>query len=167
MNVVWTVLEGLGFELTTFLSQVTLFFVLHGTLNFLVYQPIMDIRNLRDRKIATGLATAEAAAAEARSLKSEYEEKVRNARAEGQIAILKATEEAEAQRKERVDRARAEAAKILQAARDEADAILAKAEETLDVQSEAVAKAIATRLLNSSLGKVDGEAIAAKLGGAR
>ena len=164
MDVVWTVLQSLDFDTTTFFSQIVLFFVLHFSLNFLVYQPIMEIRNHRDKKISTSLAAAEAAAAEARRLKESYEEKVRGARVEGQLALQKATEVAEAERKERVDRAREQAAKVLQTARDEAEATLAKAEETLESQSTAVAKAIVLKLLTASLGKAEGEQLASKLG---
>jgi F-type H+-transporting ATPase subunit b len=166
MDVVLTVLKSLDFDLTTFTCQFILFFVLHFALNFLVYQPIMEIRNLRDKRISTNLASAEDAAAEARRLKSDYEEKVRGARAEGQLALQKATEVAEAERKARVDKARAEASKVLQAARDEADDALAKAEETLEAQSEEVARAIAAKLLTASLGKSEGQKIVSKMGGA-
>lgn len=166
MDVVMTVLQSLDFDKTTFLCQAGLFFVLHFSLNFLVYQPIMQIRDSRDKKIATSLASAEAAAAEARRLKSEYEEKVRGARAEGQLALQKATDEAEVERKARVEKAREEAAAILKAAREEADATLAKAEETLEAQSEKVAVAIASKLLTASLGKGDSKELISKLGGA-
>lgn len=166
MDVVLKVLSSLDFDLTTFICQFALFFVLHFSLDFLVYRPIMEIRNLRDKKIATSLAAAEEAAAEARRLKSDYEEKVRAARAEGHMALQKATETAEAERKERVEKARADAAEILQAARAEADAALAEAEQSLATQSEAVAKAIAAKLVTSSLGSSEGQEIVAKMGGA-
>jgi F-type H+-transporting ATPase subunit b len=166
MDVVLKVLSSLDFDLTTFICQFVLFFVLHFSLNFLVYQPIMEIRNLRDRKIAGSLAAAEEAAAEARRLKSDYEEKVRLARAEGYMALQKATEAAEADRKERVEKARTEAAKVLQSAREEADAAVAEAERTLEAQSEAVARAIAAKLVTASLGQSEGQEIVAKLGGA-
>ncbi|MFA7480246.1 MAG: ATP synthase F0 subunit B [Vulcanimicrobiota bacterium] len=166
MDVVLKVLSSLDFDLTTFLCQGALFFVLHFSLNFLVYQPIMEIRNLRDKKISGSLAAAEDAAAEARRLKSDYEEKVRAARAEGQLALQKATDEAEAERKSRVEEARAEAARVLQAARDEANAALAEAEQTLEAQSTEVARAIAARLLTASLGSSEGQEIAARMGGA-
>ena len=165
MDVVLTVLQSLDFDLTTFTCQVVLFFVLHFSLNFLVYQPIMEIRNLRDKKISTSLASAEEAAAEARRLKSDYEEKVRGARAEGQMALQKATEAAEVERKERVEKARAEASEVLRSAREEASAALAKAEETLEAQSEVVAKAIASKLVMASLGPSEGQEIVSKFGG--
>ena len=166
MDVVLKVLSSLDFDLTTFICQFVLFFVLHFSLNFLVYQPIMEIRNLRDKKISGSLAAAEEAAAEARRLKSDYEEKVRAARVDGQLALQKATDAAEADRKERVERARAEAAKVLQAAREEADAAIAEAEQTMAAQSEAVAKANAAKLVTASLGRSEGQEIVAKLGGA-
>lgn len=165
MDVVLSVLESLDFDLTTFLCQVGLFFTLHGFMHVLVYQPIMTIRDSRDKKIATSLAGAEAAAAEARRLKSDYEQKVRQARAEGQVALQKATEAAEAERKTRVEKARAEASETLSKARGDAEVVLAKAAETLESQSEQVAEAICSRLLTASLGESDGKAILSKLGG--
>ena len=166
MDVVWSVLQSLDFDATTFTCQIILFSLLHFSLNFLVYQPIMQIRDRRDRKIATSLAAAESAAAEARRLKSDYEEKVRGARADGQLALQKATDEAELSRKARVEKAREEAARILREARGEADAALAKAEETLDSQSDVVAKAIASKLLSSSLDGKDSKKLIADMGGA-
>lgn len=165
MDVVWSILGSLNFETTTFFCQIGLFFLMHYTLNWLVYQPIMQIRERRDKKIASGLAAAEAAAAEARRLKSDYEEKVRGARAEGQTALQKATDAAEADRKARLEAAREKAAQILKQARTEADEALAKAEETLDSQASQVAEAIAGKLLVSSLGESDGKAILSKMGG--
>jgi F-type H+-transporting ATPase subunit b len=166
MDIVMSVLKSLDFDPITFSCQFGLFFFLHFSLNALVYQPIMKIRDSRDLKISTSLASAEEAASEARRLKSEYEEKVRGARAEGQQALQKASEAAEADRKARVEKARAEASEILKAAREEAESVLAKAAETLESQAEKVGSAIASRLLVSSLGESDGEAIMSKVGGA-
>lgn len=166
MEVVKSILSSLNFESTTFFCQIILFFVMHYALNWLVYQPIMEIREHRDAKIAKGLAEAEAAAAEARRLKEEYEEKVRGARAEGQVAIQKATESAEAVRKARLETARDKAAEILQQARAEADEALAKAEETLEAQADRVAQAIARKLLVSSLDEADQKSVLSKIGGA-
>ena len=165
-GVVGSVLQSLDFDAVTFGCQIALFFVLHFSLNFLVYQPIMEIRNRRDQKISTSLAEAEAAAAEARRLKADYEEKVRQARVEGQLALQKATDVAEAERRSRVEKAREEAVTVLNAAREEANEALAKAEETLDAQAEVVAKAIASKLLTASLGPSEAAVVASKLGGA-
>lgn len=166
MEVIGSILSSLNFETTTFFCQVILFFVMHYTMNWLVYQPIMQIRDARDAKIAQGLAEAEAAAAEARRLKEDYEEKVRGARAEGQAAIQKATDAAEADRKARLEAARDKAAGILQQARAEAEDALAKAEETLETQATQVAQAIAKKLLASSLDDSDCKAVLSKMGGA-
>lgn len=166
MEVIKSILSSLNFETTTFFCQIILFFVMHYALNWLVYQPIMQIRETRDAKIAKGLADAGAAAAEARRLKEEYEEKVRGARAEGQAAIQKANEAAEADRKARLETARKKAAEILQKARAEADEALAKAEETLEAQATQVAQAIARKLLTSSLDESDCKSVLGKIGGA-
>lgn len=167
MEVIWSVLQNLGFETTTFFCQVGLFFFLHFTLNFLVYQPIIEARNARDGKIAGNLAVAEAATEAARKLKEEYEEKVRDARSGGQSGLAKVTEEAEVARKARVDKAREQASQILAEAQAEAQAAREKAAATVTEQSEAVAKAIASRLISSSLDTKDSEPLLAKVGGGK
>lgn len=165
MDVIRSVLASLHFESTTFICQVVLFFVLHYSLKFLVYQPIMEIRDRRDKKIASSLLAAESATEEARRLKQDYEDKVRSARAEGHSQLALATEEVEAERKLRIAKARLEADRLLSEARAAAVVAREKAEDTIGSQSETVAKAIASRLLESSLGKADSRELVAKVGG--
>ncbi len=165
MDVIKSVLSSLHFESTTFLVQVVLFFVMHYSLKFLVYQPIIEIRERRDRKMNSSLALAEAATEEARSLKQDYEEKIRAARALGQSQLLSATESVEAERSRRVAAARADAELLLREAQATAQAAREKAESTIDAQSEEVAKAIASRLLESSIGRDDSRALITKIGG--
>lgn len=167
MDVIWSVLEGLDFEPTTFTLQIILFCVLHLSLDFIIYRPIMQIRNKRDAKLASGLAAAESAAAEARRLKETYEETVRAARSEGQVTLAKATEVAEAERKARVEKAREEAGEILAQARTEAEAARAKALASAQAQAEDVCSALLERLFVASLGSAKGRELATKVGGAK
>ena len=167
MDIIWTVLSSLNFESTTFFCQIILFFVLHYSLKFLVYTPIMEIRDRRDKRIASNLAAAEAAAEAARRVKEEYEERVRSARAHGQSALAQATAAAEAERKSRVDKAREAAGKLLEDAKAEATAAREKAEGTIEGQAETVARAIASRLVVSSLGAAEAAPVLAKIGGDR
>lgn len=167
MDIIWTVLSSLDFESTTFFCQIILFFVLHYSLKFLVYTPIMEIRDRRDKRIASNLAAAESAAETARKLKQEYEERVRSARAQGQAALVEATAAAEAERKARVDKAREAAGKLLEEAKAEAASLREKAEETIEGQAETVAKAIASRLVSSSLDQPEAMPVLAKIGGDR
>jgi F-type H+-transporting ATPase subunit b len=165
MDVIWSVLAGLHFQSTAFFCQVILFFFMHYSLKFLVYTPIMEIRELRDKRIASNLAAAEAATAEARRVKDEYEEKVRLARAEGQAALATATAAAEAERKVRLDKAREQSGVILEQANAAAAAAREKADATVGAQSEQVALAIATRLVTASLGQAEAAPVLARLGG--
>lgn len=167
MDVIWTVLAGLHFQSTAFFCQLVLFFFLHYTLKFLVYSPIMEIRDRRDKRIASNLAAAEAATEAARRIKDEYEERVRAARSEGQVALAAATAAAEAERKSRVDKAREDAGKLIEEAKAEAAAIREKAEATIESQSETVAKAIASRLVAAALTDVEAQPVLAKIGGKR
>lgn len=165
MDVIWSVLSSLHFESTTFFCQIALFTLLHFSLNFLVYQPIMKIRDLRDNKIASSLAAAEAATEAARRVKDEYEERVRAARAEGQAALATATTTAEAERVARVDKARTDAGRMLDEAKAEAAAAREQAEGTIETQAEKVAKAIASRLVSGALGQAEAAPVLAKIGG--
>ncbi len=167
MDVIWSVLEGLDFEPTTFTLQVILFCVLHVSLDFIIYRPLMHMRNKRDARLASSLAAAETAAAEARGMKDSYEETVRAARAEGQVTLVKATEVAEAERKARVDKAREEAGEILAQARAEAEAARAKALAGAQAQAEEVCSALLERLFVASLGSDKGRELATKVGGAK
>ena len=167
MDVIWSVLTGLHFQSGAFFCQVALFFTLHYSLKFLVYTPIMSIRDLRDRRIASNLAAAEAAAEAARRIKEDYEERVRVARSEGQSALAAATATAEADRKARVDSARAQAGKLLEEAKAEAATARQKAEAAVGTQSEAVARAIASRLVSASLPAAEAGSVLAKIGGSR
>ncbi len=167
MNVIWSVLEGLGFEPTTFFLQIFLFFVLHFSLNFLIYQPIVEMKDKRDARLAKNLREAEKSAAEARRLKEQYEQQVRTARVESQTALLLATESAEAEGKARVAKAREEAGKIMAQARTEAQAARDKAFADAQAESQKIADAIIERLFTASLGESKGRDVAVKLGGAK
>ncbi len=165
MEVIGSILKNLGFEQTTFFCQVGLFFLFHFSLNFLVYQPLMEMREKRDSKIARELAEAEAKTEEARKLKEDYEQKVRAARSEGQAGLAEVTEAAEAERKQRLEKAREEAQKIVAEARAEAESAREKAEKTVEDESEKVARAITKRMLRASLEPRDSEPLWAKIGG--
>lgn len=165
MSAIWTVLDGLNFEPTVFFCEIALFLALHFVLNWLIYQPIIEVRNRRDAKISLGLAAAQEATEAAQKLKVEYDEGLRLARLEGQTAMARAVEESEAACKVRVDRAKAEAARVLDEARSEAESARAKAEAALGVEVEAVAKSLISQLISSSLGAKESAPILAKIRG--
>ena len=100
-------------------------------------------------------------------MKEEYEERVRSARAHGQTALAQATAAAEAERKSRVEKARETAGKLLEDAKAEATTAREKAEGTIEGQAETVARAIASRLVVSSLGTAEAAPVLAKIGGDR
>jgi F-type H+-transporting ATPase subunit b len=164
MDVVWTVLAGLHFESTTLFCQIALFFALHYSLSFLVYQPLMEIRDRRDKRIASNLAAAEAATETARRIKDEYEERVRAARSEGQSALAQAVAAAAAEREARAERARERAGRLLEETRAQAAAAREKAEARMESQTEEVAQVIVARLVTASLGEAAAPVLA-KIGG--
>lgn len=167
MDVIWSVLSGLHFEPTTFFCQIALFMVMHWVLDALIYQPIVEMRQLRDKRLSSGLEAAEAAASGAAALKAQYDAQVKQAHSAGRLELAQAVALAEAKGKERVEKAQAEAEKILSKARAEADAARKKAEETVDAQSELVAQALARQLVSSCLDGDGAAPVLAKIGGGR
>ena len=165
MEMIWSILEGLHFESTTFFCQVSLFFLMHFLLTGLVYTPIMEIRNERDAKIGGRLAEAEKKAATARSLKEEFEAKIREARIEGQALVASETAKAEQARKVKVDEAREKASVILEEARAKAAAQREAALATVEQQVEHVSVVIAKQILRGSLAPEHSQVAEAKLGG--
>lgn len=166
MDIIWTVLESLHFEATTFWCQVALFFVLHFSLKGLVYGPIMEKRNERDNAIATRLAEAENLRVEATSRRDEYQEKLRQARHESQVAVAEATRRAEEARASRLDEAREKARKVQDEAQAQVAEERAKALESFDQQVEEISLKIVSRLLSGPLSEGDQKKLMAKMRGA-
>ncbi len=165
METVWSVLESLSFEPTTFFCQIGLFFLLHGCLTWLVYNPIMTVRNERDAKMGGRLAKAEAKAAKARRLKEEFEAEVRQARLEGQAMVVEETARAEQAAKEKVDQAREQAREILEKAQAEVAKERETALEGMEDTIDDVALSIARQIVKNSLAADDSQSVLAKLEG--
>lgn len=165
MDIVWSVLESLHFEATTFWCQVALFFVLHFSLTGLVYNPIMKIRDERDSKIGGRRAEADAMAAAARQLKEEFDAKLREARQKGQAQLNAELQTLEEERQKKLAEAKARAREIMEKAEARVAAEREEALGTLEKQVDTVAVSIASTLLKGALDDKDSEPLVAALKG--
>ena len=68
MEIIQSVLKSLSFDPFLFWVQFIMFFVLHYTLKYLLYGPLMRVRAERDSKVSGKLKEAENVAAAARIL---------------------------------------------------------------------------------------------------
>lgn len=165
METVIGVLQSLSFSLPTFVLQLVLFMVLHGTLSVVLYGPLTRARNERDGKISGRLAEAEAAAANARRLQTEYEEQLRALRQELAGQTRQTIEAVEKQGAAQLSEAREKAGKILADNQVAVEAQQQEAKAGLAVQADRLAKQIAQRIIDTTLTDKSKEQALARLGG--
>ncbi|MBI3926288.1 MAG: F0F1 ATP synthase subunit B [Armatimonadetes bacterium] len=151
METITNVLSALNFESTTFMLQFALFMVLHWTLKFVIYNPLVEVRNKRDRDIAERLAAAEKMAAEARAMKESYDQSLREVRKIAQAELAERTSQAEKKRTQLVSAARDEARSFLDEARSEVDKQRQQAMAKLDEQVGELSFKVGARLLEGAL----------------
>ncbi|MCE7869263.1 hypothetical protein DYH09_02680, partial [bacterium CPR1] len=84
MDVIWSVLQSLKFDPYLFGFQFVAFFVFHYSLKALIYGPLLKVRQERDGKVGGRIKEAEAIAAAARKLKTDYDAAIHAAKLEAQ-----------------------------------------------------------------------------------
>jgi F-type H+-transporting ATPase subunit b len=114
-------LEALGINLGYLISQIVNFTLLALLLYVVAYKPILRMLDARSARIQKGLEDAEAASRRAAQMEQEFEQRLAEARREGQEIIAQATQISEKARQEILDRAREEASGLIDKARDEID----------------------------------------------
>lgn len=165
MEVIVGVLQSLHFSLPTFVLQLVLFLVLHGTLQVVLYGPLIKARNQRDGQIAGRLSEADAAAANARRLQTEYEEQLKALRQELAGQTRDTIESVEKQGAAQLAEAREKAGKVLAEAQAAVEAHQREARAGLSAQADKLAKQIAQRIIDTTLTDKSKEQALAKLGG--
>ncbi|MEZ4362055.1 MAG: ATP synthase F0 subunit B [Kofleriaceae bacterium] len=137
----------------TVLLQFGLFVILFVACNKLLFQPYLRLRELRRAGIEGAKAEAETMTAQADSKLAGYEKQLAAARARSNEEARKIRAEAAAHEKEVTDKARATAAAATAAAqatmRKETDA----ARKELLTQADAIASAMASRLLGREVSR--------------
>lgn len=165
MDTVIGVLQSLHFSLPTFVLQLVLFMVLHGTLSVVLYGPLIRARNERDGKINGRLAEADAAAANARRLQTEYDEQLKALRQELAGQTRDAIEAVEKQGAAQLAEAREKAGKILADSQVAVEKHQQEARAGLSAQADKLAKQMAQRIIDTTLTDKAKEQALAKLGG--
>lgn len=118
----------------TVLAQVVNFLILVWLLKRFLYQPILDAIDARERRIAKELADADAKKAEAQKERDEFQRKNEEFDQQRAALLVKATDEAHAERQ-----------RLLDAARQAADAVAAKRREALKSEQQRLSEALSRR----------------------
>ena len=112
-------MEALGINLGYIVSQIVNFTLLALLLYFVAYKPILRMLDERSARIKKGLEDAEAASKQAAEMEQQFEQRMVEARKEGQEIIAQATQMSEKARQEILDKAREEARAQIEKAKDE------------------------------------------------
>jgi F-type H+-transporting ATPase subunit b len=113
-------LEALGINLGYIVSQIINFTLLAALLYFVAYKPILRMLDERSERIKKGLDDAELASRKAAEMEQVFEQRLAEARKEGQEIIAQATQMSETARQD-----------ILETAREESRALVEKAKEEI------------------------------------
>jgi F-type H+-transporting ATPase subunit b len=112
-------LEALGINLGMLISQIFNFTLLAVLLYFVAYKPILRMLDERSERIKKGLEDAETASRRAAEMEQEFEQRMSEARQQGQEIIAQATQRSERQRQEILDEARVQARAEIEKAKEE------------------------------------------------
>lgn len=115
-------------------AQLLNFLILVGLLKRFLYGPILNAIDAREKRVADELADAETKRAEAENERAGYEEKSRELDRQRHELLVKAKDEAAAERRKLVDEARADA-----------DAVRAKRNEALEQEHQLLMEEVARR----------------------
>ena len=133
-------MEALGINLGLLVSQIFNFALLAVLLYFVAYKPILRMLDERSERIKQGLEDAEAASKRAAEMEQEFDQRMVEARKEGQEIIAQATQMSEKARQE-----------ILATAREEARAQVEKAKEEISREREAAMSELRQQVADLSL----------------
>jgi F-type H+-transporting ATPase subunit b len=112
-------LEALGINLGFLISQIVNFTLLAVLLYFVAYKPILRMLDERSARIKKGLEDAETASKRAAEMEQEFEQRMVEARKEGQEIIAQATQMSEKARQDILETAREESRAQIEKAKDE------------------------------------------------
>ena len=112
-------MEALGINLGYLISQIVNFTLLAVLLYFVAYKPVLRMLDERSARIQKGLEDAEVASRRAAEMEQEYEQRMVEARREGQEIIAQATQMSEKARQDILAQAREEARAQVERAREE------------------------------------------------
>ncbi len=135
----------------TFIAQIIVFVTMVMLLWKLLYGPMNDLMEARSRKIAEGLAAAEAGLEARAEAEAEVARQLDDARAKAHEIIASAERRAAEINEEAVTRARKEAEGIVDAAREEVNAEVQRARQELRQEVASIALLAAEKVIESDL----------------
>ena len=136
----WNVLAQWGATLILFL-----------VIRHFVYQPMNDFLAKRQASIASDIEEAKAERMEAERLKSDYEQKLRDAKEEGTEIIEKSRERGRELEKSAAEEAQARAEAMIEKAKADIEREKAKARQDVQNETSDLAVMIAEKLLNDTI----------------
>ena len=112
-------MEALGINLGMLVSQIVNFTLLAVLLYLVAYKPILRMLDERSARIKKGLEDAEAASRRAAEMEQEFEQRMVQARKEGQEIIAQSTQMSEKAGQDILEKAREEARVQIDKAKEE------------------------------------------------
>lgn len=144
-------MEQLGIQPVQLLTQLFNFAIMVFVLSKLLYKPILKSLDVRRKKIAEGLEYAEKMKAETEKTESKRQAIVNSAKDEAHKIIEESRKTGKSVEAEIIEKAHEEERAILEKGRSELEMERSEMEKRLKEQTVAVAEAIATKVLESTL----------------
>ena len=135
----------------TFIGQIVVFLALVYLMRKHLYGPMTDLMEARSKKIAEGLAAADAGKEARAAAQAEIAEQLKEARVKAQEIVASAEKRAAEIGEESQNKAREEAQQIVNSARDEVNAELNRARQTLRAEVAGIALMAAEQVIESEL----------------
>lgn len=135
----------------TFIGQIVIFLTLVYLMRKYLYGPMTDLMEARSRKIAEGLAAADAGKEAKAAAQAEITEQLKEARVRAQEIVSSAERRAAEIGEESQVKAREEAQQIVNSARDEVNAELNRARQSLRAEVAGIALLAAEQVIESEL----------------
>jgi F-type H+-transporting ATPase subunit b len=131
----------------TAVYQIILFLVLWAILNKFLFRPYLDLLDERERKTSGARSETAGLEQQAERLKAEYDEKIAQAQAAGNVAKETILNEARRQRDDILESARAEASSALERVRQELASQIEKERQLAAAEAASVARDMARKIL--------------------
>jgi len=135
----------------TFIGQIVVFLTLVFLLRKYLYGPMADLMEARSKKIAEGLAAADAGKEAKARAEAEITELFKEARTKAAEIVASAEKRAAEIHEEAVVKAREESQQIVDAARDEVNAEINRARQALRAEVADIAMMAAERVVEAEL----------------
>ncbi len=135
----------------TFIGQIVVFLTLVYLMKKHLYGPMNDMMEARSRKIAEGLAAADAGLEAKEKATIEAEKQLAKARAEAQKILSKAETRAAEINEEAVHKARQDAEQIMASAKEEIAAEIERARQALRGEVAEIAMSAAEQIVQAEL----------------